>query len=216
MVKTWDLMTGLCKASFQTPAKGRSWRDAQLIEGRLIVVWYDWAKIHIWDAEEGKFLQMVDARGSTAGGVRISGDGSKVFCLIEKSIQVWSIQTGEAMGKVEVGDEWLLDPLYLDGSKIWACSKDSPAQGWDFGISGSPPSQLPNTPPDRPHLNLIHRTLWSTGPFMIKDEVTGRVVFQLGGRHSKPGEVQWDGQYLVVGYESGEVLILDFNHALLL
>ena len=23
---------------------------------------------------------------------------------------------------------------------------------------------------------------------------------------------QWDGQYLVAGYESGEVLILDFNH----
>ena len=107
---TWDLMTGLCKASFQTPAKGRTWRDAQLIEGRLIVVWYDWVKIHIWDAEIGEFLQILDAPGSRAGGVRISGDGSKVFCLIGRSIQAWSIQTGEAVGKVEVEDHSTLAP----------------------------------------------------------------------------------------------------------
>ena len=216
VVKTWDLLTGLCKASFQTPAKPDTWRDAQLIEGRLIVVWYDWAKIHIWDAEKGEFLQTVDAPRHNTRGVRISGDGSKVFCLINRLIQVWSIQTGEAVGKVEVGDDFYIDPLYLDGSRIWACSRDSPAQGWDFGISGSSPLQLSNGPPDRPCLNPIHRTQWRTGPFMIKDEVTGRVIFQLGGRHAKPREVQWDGQYLVAGYNSGEVLILDLNHMLLL
>ena len=49
----------------------------------------------------------------------------------------------------------------------------------------------------------------------IKDTVTGRVVFQLVGRYASPkGGVHWDGQYLVAGYESGEVLILDFNHNL--
>ena len=216
VVKTWDILTGLCKASFQTPTKGRTWRDAQLIEGRLIAVWYKKEKIHIWDAEKGELLQTVDAPGSYTGGVRISGDGSKVFGLIEGFIQVWSLWTGEAMGKVEVGDGFYIDPLYVDGSRIWAGSKDSPAQGWDFGISGSPPSQLPSTPPDRPHLNPIDCTQWDTGPFMMKDEVTGKVVFQLGGRHAHPRDVQWDGQYLVAGYWSGEVLILDFNHALFL
>ena len=139
--------------------------------------------------------------GSRVGGVRISGDGSKVFCLIERSIQAWSIQTGEVVGKVEVEDGLYIDPLYLDGSRIWVCSKDSPAQGWDFGISGSSPSQLPNTPPDRPHLNPIGQ--WDTGPLTIKDEVTRRVVLQLTGGYATPRQVQWDGQYLVAGYDSG-------------
>ena len=41
VVKTWNILTGLCKASFQTPAPSISWRDAQLIEGRLIIVWHE-------------------------------------------------------------------------------------------------------------------------------------------------------------------------------
>ena len=46
----------------------------------------------------------------------------------------------------------------------------------------------------------------------IRDKVTGKKVFQLSGRYKKPKAVRWDGQYLVAGYESGEVLILDFHH----
>jgi hypothetical protein len=45
----------------------------------------------------------------------------------------------------------------------------------------------------------------------IKDTVTGKVVLQLNGRYAKPFDVQWDGQYLVAGYESGEVMILDLK-----
>jgi len=79
VVKTWDILTGLCKASFQTPAKGSSWRDVQLIEGRLIVAWHKDQKVHIWDTEKDEFLQVVDTPTGRARGVRISGDGSKVF-----------------------------------------------------------------------------------------------------------------------------------------
>jgi WD40 repeat protein len=38
VVRTWDISTGLCKASFQSPATGRSFRDVQMIDGRLVVV----------------------------------------------------------------------------------------------------------------------------------------------------------------------------------
>jgi hypothetical protein len=38
VVRTWDISTGLCKASFQTLAEGK--RDVQLINGRLVIVWY--------------------------------------------------------------------------------------------------------------------------------------------------------------------------------
>ena len=48
----------------------------------------------------------------------------------------------------------------------------------------------------------------------IKNTETGKEVFQLRERYAKPTDVWWDGQYLVAGYESGEVLILDFHHML--
>jgi len=215
VVKTWDILTGLCKASFQTPAEGSIWRDVQLIEGRLIVVWHKNWRINIWDGEKGEFLQRVHTPISKARGVRISGDGSKVFCLAEKSIQAWSIWTGETIGKVELkGDPWL-DPLYVDGSKLWVCFEGSQTQGWDFGISGTSPIQFSNTSQDKPPLDLIGGTRWKTSPCAIKDGVTGKEVFQLVERYATPYEVQWDCQYLVVGYESGEVLILNFKHVLL-
>ena len=206
VVKTWDILTGLCKASFQTPAEGGTWRDVQLIEGRLIVVWFEDTKVNIWDDQKGK-LHEVNTE-SEIWGIRISGDGSKVFHLTSESIQAWSVQTGEAVGRVALEGVSYLDPLCVDGSKIWVCFKDSSIQGWDFGIPGSSPIQLSNKIPDRPHLDFIDKSL-------IKDTVTGKEVFKLVGRYARPEEVQWDGQYLVAGYWSGEVLILDSNHVLL-
>jgi len=57
--------------------------------------------------------------------------------------------------------------------------------------------------------------LWDTDLFRIKNVVTGKVVFQLPERFTKPTVVQFDGCYLAAGYSSGEVLILDFNHVFL-
>ena len=206
VVRTWDILTGLCKTFFQAPAEG-FFRDVQMIESRLVVVWNEKKEIHIWDGQESD-LKRVNIHTYECKGIRISGDGSKVFCLIDQSIQAWAIQTGEAVGKVELEADARVDPLYVDGSKIWVCFKDSSIQGWDFGISGSSPIPLSNTFPDRPHLNLIGGTRLNTGPTMIKDVVTGKEVFQLVGKYAKPQCVQWNGQYLVAGYGSGEVLIL--------
>jgi len=89
VVRTWDISTGLCKASFQTPAKGAGWSDVRLINSRLIFVWYVDKKIHIWDVEQGELLQMVDVtlgHNDHVEDVRISGDGSNVFCLHWQSI----------------------------------------------------------------------------------------------------------------------------------
>ena len=119
------------------------------------------------------------------------------------------------MGKVELKDRSHFNPLYVDGSKIWVCFEDSSTQGWDFGISGSSPIQLSNTSLGKPHLDLIGGTKWNTGPCIIKDTVTGKEVLQLTRGYARPYEVQWDGQYLVAGYQSGEVLILEFKHVLL-
>jgi len=212
VVKTWDILTGLCKASFQTPARGR-WRDAQLIEDKLVFVWYLEQKIYIWDTKKNKLFRTVDA--SVTQGLRISGDGSKVFCLTRDSIQAWCMWTGEAVGKVEF-EYWAqyLDPLHTDGSRIWVHFFDSPIEikGWDFGILGSSPIPLSGASPNKPHLNFILSIDWlRDGPSRIEDTAAGTNVFQLLGRYAAPCETCWDGQYLVAGYKSGEVLILDFN-----
>ena len=212
VVKTWDISTGLCKESFQTPAKGSTWRDAQLMDGRLTFVWFETKRLYIWDAEKGELLRTLDTPYWQVKDLRISGDGSKVFLLHGKSIQVWTIQTGEVVGGVKFEGQPLHDSLIVDGSRAWVHFWDLCVQGWDFGLPGSTPIPLSNTLPDRPRLCIIG-TIWqNTSPLKIEDRVTGKKIFQLSGRYAKPDKIRWDGRYLVAGYESGEVLILDFIH----
>ena len=214
VVRTWDISTGHCNASFHTPVGHKSWRDAQLISGKLIFVWCTYKKIHIWDVEKGKHIQKIEARSRpSTTSPRISGDGSKVFLLDQESIRAWSIWTGEAMGEVRLGDKPIFDSLTVDGSKVCVCFGDSKIQGWDFGIPGLIPIPLSNSHPDRPHLDFIHGT--AICPPRIKDTVTGKEVLQLSRRYERFVKVQWDGRYLVAGYTSGELLILDFHQVVL-
>jgi WD40 repeat protein len=213
VVIVWDISTGLCKTSFQTPAIHTFSGDVQMIDGRLIFAWIRTMGIDIWDASEGKLLHSVDVDWKKFGDLRISGDGSKVFCEIDNLLQAWSTQTGEALGGVEVEGDSYLGPHCVDSSKIWVNHRDKPPQGWDFGVSGSSPVLLSNAPSERPHLDFIHYpSEWNKGPSRIEDTVTGKVVFWLSGRYAEHRGVRWDGQYLVAGSQSGEVLILDFKH----
>ena len=215
VVKTWDILTGLCKASFQTPAQGQTYRDAQLMEGRLIFVWleHEDRKIYVWDLEKGESLQILDIQSAyRPKDFRISGDGSKVFLLYEECIQAWSIWTSQVVGEVALEDEPLDDSLIVDGSRVWVCFKDLQIQGWDFGFPGSTPVPLPNSPPDRPHLLFIGTRWQGIRPSRVQDTDTRKEVFQLSGRYAKPYVARLDGHYLVTGYRSGEVLILDFSH----
>ena len=215
VVKTWDISTGLCSASFQTPARGYVRRDARLIDGRLIVVWREDKNIYIWDSNKDDPPKMVTTLSSNLVGPRISGDGSKVFCLFKRSIQAWSICRGEPAGEVKfkLEQEFYLDPLQMDGSKIWIRLKDLSTQGWDFGVSSSLPIPLSHGPTESPLLDFIGGAPWQTKePAWIKNTVTGKKVFELSGRYARPRVIQWDRQYLIAGYWSGEVLILDFHY----
>jgi len=209
VVRTWDISTGLCKASFQTMAKNPKYGDIQLIKHRLIFIWYKVKKIHIWDVKKGKLLQTVDATlDYGVDDFRISGDGSNIFCLLQKCILVWSIQTGKVASMVDLEFCAYQRSLLVDGSQLWVHSPLSQPLGWDLRTPGSHPVQLPNS-----HLLLLNNAkLWDVYQSRLKDAVTGRVVLQLAGRFTNPVKSQWDGHYLVAGYESGEVLILDFNH----
>ena len=209
VVKIWDLLTGFCKASFQTPANGSCQCDVRLIDGMVISVWQVGLKIFIWDVEKGKLLRELGVPQPNYKDIKISSDGSKVFCL-GPYIEAWSLWTGEWTADVEHG---IMNEtsLIIDGSRVWVYSTLMGFRGWDFGISDSPPTRLSHLP----SLHLNHTKLWDIHLSRLRDTVTRRVVFQLGGRFIKPVNVQSSGQYLVACYESGEVLILDFSHVFL-
>ena len=212
-VRTWDLLTGSHKASFQTPA-GDCWRDVQLIEGKLITVWHKDSQLHIWDTNKSELVQTIDIPPSKLRGLRISGDGSKVFCLTETSIKAWSIDTGKHMGEIELGLEGglFLDPLQINGSRIWIHLYDGSTQGCDFGTSSSSlvPSSIGST--GRPLLDICNGGWGTLDPSWIKDTISGKEVFELSKRHTRLRGLQWDGQYLIAGYDSGELFILDFHN----
>jgi len=219
VVRTWDILTGLCRASFQTPVTLDNrdtyymlsgdrllyHEDVQLINGRLIIVWYVNKKINAWDIEKGELLFAMDGPDKLRE-LKISGDGSKVFYLDVRSIQALSVQTGEIIGKVDVNEPFY-GFLTVDGSRVWVDN-----QGWDFGTLGSLPAQLPNIPPYKLHPNGV--VLWDTSLCRIRNTITGNVVFQLSTKYGKPIDVQWNGQYLVAYFLPLEVLILDFSHIL--
>ena len=216
VVKIWDLSTGSCRTSFQTPAKDSVQGGKRLVDcSSSIFVWWANQKIHIWDTKKHELLQTINVSGYRVKCIRISGDDSKVFCLDEKTIQAHSISTGEIVGEVKHGVLFGQGFLTVDGSRVWVHFPRIKTQGWDFGTPGSSPVQLSNIPPGKPHLHFIDGTrMLQFGSSRVEHTATGKEVLRLAGRFAKPLNALWDGRYLVAGYETGEMLILDFNHVL--
>ena len=217
MVRIWDISTGFCKASFQTQAKDFQQMDTRLTDGRLISVWCTEEKICIWDAEKGELLRTIDEPIYQMADFRISGDGSKIFCLYANSVQAWSLWTGNVAGEVSFSNWTYPDSfLAIDSLMVWIHSASPDViLGWDFGSIGSSPVKLSDTSQNGPHLDFIGGIRMHRSPLPgIQDTITKKVVFQLPPRLARCSDGQWDGQYLVVGYDSGEVLILECNHVL--
>ena len=176
----------------------------------MIFIWYTDAdeKINIWDAEKGE-LWGVDYESEWVRDLRISGDGLRVFCLNVDSIQAWSIQTGESIDKVYTEGVPDIKSLTVDCSRVWVCCSNSKYEGWDFGMPGSLPVQLPKMPPHKLHPNGT--ILWDISISGIKD-TAGKVVFQLPRGFARHGDVQWNGQHLVICFSPQEVMILDLSY----
>jgi len=164
----------------------------------------------MWDTERGELWETDYGSFWTVSDLKISGDRSKIFHLNIESIEAYSIQTGELVGIAEVQKKLDQKSLIVDGSRVWMHSPNLGYKGWDFGTPGSLPAQLYNIPPYRLHPSGT--VLWDISLFRIKDQATGKVIFQLSRRSTKPIDAQWNGQYLVVCYPLNEVLIFDFNY----
>ena len=119
------------------------------------------------------------------------------------------------MGRVSLQDKPIFDSLIMDCSRVWFFLKDLSIQGWDFGISDSTPIPLSNKSPDKPHFCFLGTGLYSISPSRVEDTVNIKEIFKLFGRHAEPSATRWDGQYMIAGYGSGEVLILDLEYVIL-
>jgi len=208
VVKTWDVPAILCKGLSKSPAEDYKHGGIKLINSRLVFVWYGDGKVNIWDHEKGKFLLQVDISEYNLSDLRISGDGSKIFCINGKLIQMWDMWAGEAVGRVE-SDGYSPKLLAMDGLKIWMENGFRELNGWDFGIPGSPPVQLSTQPPETLHLS--DTKVWDNRQCRIQDIVIRKIVFQLPEQfQSNVVEAQWNGQYLVISFRSEKELILEF------
>ena len=212
IVKTWEIFTGIHKASYQTPAKGTNKRDVQMINGRLVLVWDKIVEIMIWDIERKELLLTAD-RPSSLEDIKISEDGSRVFIVGEEVIQAQSMQTGEIMAKAGINFiKHVGASLTVYGSRVWVWYSNGESLVWDFGIPDSPPIQLPDI-----SLHIFNPNgtmLWDTGLLCVKGAATGKVVFWLPKRFGRPANVKWSDQYLLVAFISGEVLALDFSYVI--
>jgi len=217
VVRVWSILTGLCKDAIITPAKSSEFADMQMTSSGLAITWYKKileesidtsSEIYFWNSKQGK-LQQVETVSGISQDPRISGDGSRVTYTDNRGVaQVWSTETGKFISRTHQ-----MDPIYLfdpHKSKALVYPQLSPTQLQDPGVPSLTPTQSSEMSSGRPHLRLIN---FGEQP-MIEDSITGKEVFQLHGKYAKPSAIQWDGQYLVTGYESGEVLILDFSQML--
>ena len=211
VVKIWDILTGLCKETVMTPAKDIHYGDIQEINGGLIISWRMEGGVHFWNSQQGK-VQKTDIDSSSSGSLRISDDGSRIFYADRWDIQSLSTEAWKLVKKVSNTGSRILDPLRMDNSKILVRLGTSSTEVWDFGAPGTNCIQLSEISSDKPQLNLIDIRYWSQGSLVrIEDSVTGKVVFQPHGKYANPSAMQWNGQYLIAGYATGEVLVLDFG-----
>ena len=207
VIKGWDILTGVCKTSSKTPVNTSHKMDIQLVDGRAVLVWYAGQKLHVWDTKYEELLWEVYIPWSSIDALRISGDGFRVFALHAPYIWAWSLQTAVVVGKMQIEYRGSSGSLTVDGSGVWTHWPESNYKGWDFSSPGSTPMELSNTS-TLPSSNR----LWDPEQAGIRDLATGDIIFQLSGRFSSLAHVQCDNSYLVAGYETGEILILDLTN----
>ena len=213
VVKIWDMVTGRCKSSFSTPAKGI--HDTHLARNTLIIVWCPNTGrdrntamgYHIWDVYKGQLLRKFHCFPFVSG-LKISGDASKIFVLGCGHIAAVSTQTGEEVGRVELGSR-LVGKLSVRGSKVWVDNR--PHRIWDFGGPGAPAFE---EFPDRPQLRLVNPSRHGDlEPYWMEDIVTNKRVFHSLERYLDcDRKLEWDSRYLFNLSPSGEIImIIDFD-----
>ena len=206
VVKTWDLITGICKSSFSTPAKER--HDTYLTGGTLIIVW--WAgrgqEFRVWDVRKGRLLQTIREPLPEVMDIKISEDTPTGFLQGEGRTEAVSMETGENAGRMSVKIRYTGDRVFIREFRQepvrWSGGRWDPQDmevSYPAGFQG------------RFRLDVVQRA--NTSALCgIADTITKRMVFHFPERYvDYNAKTEWDGRYLLVQSPSGQVMILDFD-----
>ena len=207
VVKTWDLVTGICKSSFSTPAEGNN-QDTYLVGSTLIIVC--WTNIeqelNVWNVYKGQPLRTLPL--PEVMHINISGDGPTVFRQGDSCTEAVSRETGENAGCMGVR---ILHTL--DGFLIHKYLLVEPGSQWSGGLWDSQDMKVyyPAEFQGRFRLDVVPQA--GTGaPRWIGDTVTKRMVFYFPQRYlDELTKIEWDGRYLLVQSPSRETMVLDFD-----
>lgn len=234
-IALWNLTTGFPTILSQIP-KITNVAKALLVDDILTVVYHSnsfssgW-NVSGWDVKAGKMLQRKSLSGdislldSTASRkLGISEDGAVFFVVGFEEIRAWSTLTGESTGSFSFSGfsyhgTHSPSSFHLNGSTIQTYDSRGWRWTWDLKDLNSLPScsytyaKRCTPPPAR--LQAKGVVFRGTGHNRIIDATTETEVFRLSGQFAHPRETAWDGRYLVVGYDTGEFLIMDFIHVAL-
>ena len=207
VVKTWDLITGICKSSFSTPAKG--YHDTYLTGGTLIIVW--WAggghEYHVWDVHKRQFLSTFRYPLPKVMHIKISGDKPTGFLQGDGRTEAISMETGENASHVGVGIRYTGDGFFVHNSQR------IPGSQWRGGRWNPQDMEVsyPAGFQGRFRLDVVQNA--NTDALCgIVDTITKRMVFHFPERYAeKEAVTEWDGRYLLVRSPSGETMISDFD-----
>ena len=231
-VKLWDLSTGLPRVLLQASRTRIAAKCARLVNGILTIIsntpfqsLQPW-KISIWDVEAGKKIRttyMPNIPDPGNGGFAISEDGTALFSVGESRIRAWSILTGKETGSMGYRPDQDEHPSQVPLDRP-GHSETLPVWGWNpRGLD--PTLFIPgvwSNPGPRPvgfdvfltgcdaHLTKNH--IFS-GPLREIFTITSQTWdFQLPKRSTEPIKARWDGRYLFVAYQGGDLMILDLVH----
>ena len=207
VVKTWDLITGICKSSFSTPAEGN--HDTYLTGGTLIIVWWkdEGKEFHVWDVYKGQFLQTIYEPLPQAMDIKTSGDRPTGLLQGDGRTEAVSMETGENAGRVSVEIRYMGDRVFTHESR------QEPGSWWDWGPWGSQDLEEYYSAEfrGRIRLDLVQRANMDALCGIV-DTITKRMVFHLPERYVIfDAKIEWDGRYLLVRLPFGEPMILDFD-----
>ena len=201
VVKTWDLITGICK-SFSTPAKGSC--DTYLAGDTLIIVWRTrrMEETLVWDVYKGQPLPPCPISSPSFVHIKISGDGPTVFW---DHTEDGSMETRENAGYVCVGIQGTVGKYFIHKSRLGNYELEGKWDPQDMKVS------YPAGFKSQFRLDIVRRadenTLRGVG-----DTVTKRMVFYFPERYRNIStKMEWDGRYLLVGLHSREPMVLDFD-----
>ena len=195
VLKMWDFLSGHLINTFQTPLPLYCPIDIQLVDDNLLSVWHDHEWILIWEAGKQGYSLLAETPNLRVLSLRISEDGSKIFCLAGDSIHAWFMQTGEWIGTVAVEYSGIVRPLTVEGPRVWVLHPQSGWEGGNFEVPNSP-VQLSEGTPSKVHPKGT--ILWDIAQSRIQDTTSRKVLFQLSAGFGMPVDVGWKHQYLLV------------------